>query len=149
MRNGSWIPADNPFTNGGQPTAVYTLGHRNPQGLVWGNVNGTDILYSSEHGPFSDDEINVIQVGRNYGWPQVAGYCDGNYNGMTIGGFAVLMNKTIVLHLMQKSPCVHIPSANPPTGGDNMTWPSMDLPELIFTEALQFRAGRIHYWWLL
>ncbi len=36
---GSWIPSDNPFTNGGQPTAVYTLGHRNPQGLVWGNVN--------------------------------------------------------------------------------------------------------------
>jgi len=123
---GSWIPADNPFTNGGQTTAVYTLGHRNPQGLVWGNVNGTDILYSSEHGPFSDDEINVIQVGRNYGWPQVSGYCDGNYNGMTIGGFAVVNEQNNCATLNAKEPLRSIfPSANPPTGGDNMTWPSI------------------------
>jgi glucose/arabinose dehydrogenase len=123
---GSWIPTDNPFTNGGQPTAVYTLGHRNPQGLVWGNVNGTDILYSSEHGPFSDDEINAIQVGRNYGWPQVAGYCDGNYNGMTIGGFAVVSEQNNCATLSAKEPLRSIfPSANPPTGGDNMTWPSI------------------------
>ena len=123
---GSWIPTDNPFTNGGQATAVYTLGHRNPQGLVWGNVNGTDILYSSEHGPFSDDEINVIQVGRNYGWPQVAGYCDGNYNGMTIGGFAVVNEQNNCTTLNAKEPLRSIfPSANPPTGGDNMTWPSI------------------------
>lgn len=123
---GSWIPADNPFTNAGQTTAVYTLGHRNPQGLVWGNVNGADILYSSEHGPFSDDEINVIQVGRNYGWPQVAGYCDGNYNGMTIGGFAVINEQANCAALNVKEPLRSIfPSANPPTGGDNMTWPSM------------------------
>ncbi|HKC35471.1 MAG TPA: PQQ-dependent sugar dehydrogenase, partial [Chitinophagaceae bacterium] len=123
---GSWIPSDNPFTNGGQPTAVYTLGHRNPQGLVWGNVNGTDFLYSSEHGPFSDDEINVIQVGRNYGWPQVAGYCDGNYNGMTIGGFNVVNEQANCAALNAKEPLRSIfPSANPPTGGDNMTWPSI------------------------
>ena len=123
---GSWIPSDNPFTNGGQKTAVYTLGHRNPQGLVWGNVNGADILYSSEHGPFSDDEINVIQVGRNYGWPQVAGYCDGNYNGMTIGGFAVVNEQNNCATLNAKEPLRSIfPSSNPPTGGDNMTWPSM------------------------
>jgi PQQ-dependent dehydrogenase (s-GDH family) len=123
---GSWIPADNPFTNAGQTTAVYTLGHRNPQGLVWGNVNGTDILYSSEHGPFSDDEINAIQVGRNYGWPQVAGYCDGNYNGMTIGGFAVANEQNNCATLNAKEPLRSIfPSSNPPTGGDNMTWPSI------------------------
>ena len=123
---GSWIPTDNPFSNAGQPTAVYTLGHRNPQGLVWGNVNGTDILYSSEHGPFSDDELNVIQVGRNYGWPQVAGYCDGNYNGMTIGGFAVVNEQNNCATLNAKEPLRSIfPSANPPTGGDNMTWPSI------------------------
>ncbi len=123
---GSWIPADNPFTNGGQTTAVYTLGHRNPQGLVWGNVNGSDILYSSEHGPFSDDEINAIQVGRNYGWPQVAGYCDGNYNGMTIGGFAVANEQNNCATLNAKEPLRSIfPSSNPPTGGDNMTWPSI------------------------
>jgi glucose/arabinose dehydrogenase len=123
---GSWIPADNPFTNAGAPTAVYSFGHRNPQGLVWGTVNDTTILYSSEHGPYSDDEINVIQRGRNYGWPQVAGFCDGNYNGRTIGGFAVVNEQTNCATLNAKEPLRSIfPSENPPTGGDNMAWPSM------------------------
>jgi PQQ-dependent dehydrogenase (s-GDH family) len=117
---GSWIPTDNPFGN-----AVYSLGHRNAQGLVWGNVNGTDILYSSEHGPYSDDEINIIQSGRNYGWPQVSGFCDGNYNGRTIGGFAVASEQANCVTLNAKEPLRSLfPSTNPPTGGDNMTWPS-------------------------
>lgn len=116
----SWIPTDNPFGN-----AVYTLGHRNAQGLVWGNVNGTDFLYSSEHGPYSDDEINIIQSGRNYGWPQVSGFCDGNYNGRTIGGFAVVSEQNNCATLNAKEPMRSLfPSTNPPTGGDNMTWPS-------------------------
>jgi len=123
---GSWIPGDNPFTNNGQPTAVYTWGHRNPQGLVWGNVNGVNILYSSEHGPYSDDEINVIERGRNYGWPEVAGFCDGNYNGHTIGNFNVVNEQANCTLLNVKEPMRSIfPSENPPTGGDNMTWPSM------------------------
>ncbi|HEY6505892.1 MAG TPA: PQQ-dependent sugar dehydrogenase, partial [Chitinophagaceae bacterium] len=118
--SGSWIPTDNPFGN-----AVYTSGHRNPQGLVWGNVNGTDFLYSSEHGPYSDDEINVIEAGRNYGWPQVSGFCDGNYNGRTIGGFAVVSEQTNCATLNAKEPLRSLfPAANPPSGGDNMTWPS-------------------------
>jgi PQQ-dependent dehydrogenase (s-GDH family) len=126
LPGGNWIPADNPFTNTGQPTAVYSLGHRNPQGLVWGNVNGTGILYSSEHGPYSDDEINIIEKGRNYGWPQVAGFCDGNYNGRNIGGFNVVNEQTNCTSLNAKEPMRSIfPSENPPTGGDNMAWPSM------------------------
>ncbi|UOQ98314.1 PQQ-dependent sugar dehydrogenase [Hymenobacter sp. 5317J-9] len=63
------VPADNPTPN----SLVYTLGHRNPQGLVR-LPNGN--LYSSEHGPNNDDEINKIEAGRNYGWPDVEGYCD-------------------------------------------------------------------------
>ncbi|MDQ2770296.1 MAG: PQQ-dependent sugar dehydrogenase, partial [Bacteroidota bacterium] len=63
------IPADNPTP--GSP--VYTFGHRNPQGLVQ-LPNGR--IYSSEHGPNNDDEINKIEAGRNYGWPNVEGYCD-------------------------------------------------------------------------
>ncbi len=123
---GSWIPADNPYSSGGQPTAVYTFGHRNPQGLVWGNVNGNNILFSSEHGPYSDDELNVIETGRNYGWPQTAGFCDGNYNGRTIGGFAVVNEQDNCTALNVKEPLRSIfPSENPPTGGDFMTWPSM------------------------
>lgn len=61
------IPADNPYGN-----QVWTLGHRNAQGLVFGNGK----LYSSEHGEDSDDEINILESGRNYGWPFVEGFCD-------------------------------------------------------------------------
>ncbi|HJS53571.1 MAG TPA: PQQ-dependent sugar dehydrogenase [Chitinophagaceae bacterium] len=119
--NESWIPADNPLGN-----AVYSFGHRNPQGLVWGNVNGVDILYSDEHGPFSDDEINIIQGGRNYGWPNVIGWCDGNYNGRTTGGFTIADEQTNCNTLNVKEPLRSLfPSANPPTGGDNMQWPSV------------------------
>ena len=47
--SGSWIPTDNPFTDGyGNRTAVYTYGHRNPQGLVWANVSGSWKLYRCE-----------------------------------------------------------------------------------------------------
>jgi glucose/arabinose dehydrogenase len=124
--NGTWIPANNPFQSGGLPTAIYTLGHRNAQGLVWGQVNGSPLLFSSEHGPFSDDEINRIELGRNYGWPQVAGFCDGNYNGRTIGGFAVINEQANCAALQAREPLRSIfPSNNPPTGGDNMQWPSM------------------------
>jgi len=63
------IPEDNPWP--GNP--VYSFGHRNAQGL-WLGSNG--ILYSSEHGPSTDDELNIIEPGRNYGWPNVHGFCD-------------------------------------------------------------------------
>lgn len=78
--NNGWIPNDNPFTHSGRRIATYSYGHRNPQGIVWGKRNGTDILYSSEHGDKSDDEVNIIQQGGNYGWPNVAGFCDNNYS---------------------------------------------------------------------
>ncbi len=66
------IPADNPYT--GSP--IWTLGHRNPQGLAW--QPGTGRLYASEHGPSGwdgdpgGDEINLIARGANYGWPVVS-----------------------------------------------------------------------------
>ena len=63
------VPDDNPWP--GNP--VWSFGHRNAQGLFLA-PNG--ILYSSEHGPATDDELNIIEVGRNYGWPDVHGYCD-------------------------------------------------------------------------
>lgn len=67
--NGS-IPADNPIA--GSP--VWSTGHRNPQGLIYAN----NLLYSSEHGPSNDDEVNIIEKGRNYGWPTVQGFCNGS-----------------------------------------------------------------------
>ena len=47
---------------------------------------GTDgKLYEAEHGPYSDDEINLIKPGYNYGFPLVMGYTDGNYDGSRAG----------------------------------------------------------------
>jgi PQQ-dependent dehydrogenase (s-GDH family) len=66
------IPSDNPTLQGVR-SHIYSYGHRNPQGLVFGP---TGLLYSSEHGPGTDDEVNLILPGRNYGWPHVAGYRD-------------------------------------------------------------------------
>lgn len=63
--NGS-IPNDNPIVN----SPIYSLGHRNPQGLAW---NSQNVLYSSEHGQSAHDEINIITPGSNYGWPLVQG----------------------------------------------------------------------------
>jgi PQQ-dependent dehydrogenase (s-GDH family) len=76
-----WIPNDNPF-NGKAQSAVWSTGHRNPQGLAYAVINGTGYLYQSEHGPFSDDEINIISKGKNYGHPLISGYADGNYDGL-------------------------------------------------------------------
>lgn len=66
------IPTDNPTLNSVK-SHVYSYGHRNAQGLVFGS-NGK--LYSSEHGDKTDDEINIIESGKNYGWPLIAGYND-------------------------------------------------------------------------
>ncbi len=63
------IPADNPFPD----SYVWSYGHRNAQGLV---VHPNGRIYSSEHGPNSDDEINIITRGGNYGWPVVLGPVD-------------------------------------------------------------------------
>lgn len=61
------IPIDNPF----QGSPVYTLGHRNPQGIDWHPVTGKPFV--TEHGPSAHDEVNILDPGRNYGWPAVAG----------------------------------------------------------------------------
>jgi PQQ-dependent dehydrogenase (s-GDH family) len=66
------IPPDNPMINGVR-SHIYSYGHRNPQGLVFGPERR---LFSAEHGPKADDEINLIQAGKNYGWPHVSGFKD-------------------------------------------------------------------------
>lgn len=65
------IPEDNPIIQGIK-SHLFTYGHRNPQGLVFVG----DMLYNSEQGPSSDDELNKLEAGGNYGWPHVAGFRD-------------------------------------------------------------------------
>lgn len=78
--NGS-IPADNPFANGkdGHP-AIWSIGHRNPQGATLG-PDGK--LWTLEHGAQGGDEINKPEPGKNYGWPVIT--YGKNYNGAKIG----------------------------------------------------------------
>jgi PQQ-dependent dehydrogenase (s-GDH family) len=77
----AWIPNDNPF-NKPKQTAVWSYGHRNPQGLAYAEIGDAGRFYSSEHGPYSDDEINLIEAGKNYGHPLIIGAADGNYDGL-------------------------------------------------------------------
>lgn len=63
------FPTDNPFPN----SPVWSWGHRNHQGLC---VSETGKIYSSEHGEQAEDEVNILNKSRNYGWPTVEGYCN-------------------------------------------------------------------------
>ena len=72
MNQDGSIPSDNPVIAGVR-SHIFTDGHRNPQGLVFG---ASGQLYEAEHGPSSDDELNLLRGGKNYGWPHVAGFQD-------------------------------------------------------------------------
>ncbi|GGD65955.1 PQQ-dependent sugar dehydrogenase [Lacimicrobium alkaliphilum] len=76
------IPADNPQIEGAAE-GVYSLGHRNAQGLAWDPFK--TLLFSNEHGPAGGDEINIIRPGRNYGWPVITYGKD--YSGANISPF--------------------------------------------------------------
>lgn len=76
-----WIPDTNPYNGTAKvpgQSAVWASGMRNNQGFAYDSVRG--ILYGSSHGPFSDDELDIIERGRNYGHPLVVGKLDGNYD---------------------------------------------------------------------
>lgn len=66
------IPADNPIPG----NSFYTRGHRNPQGLAFNPETG--IVYEAEHGARSDDEVNILKAGMNYGWKWVRGFHEDN-----------------------------------------------------------------------
>ena len=64
------IPEDNPFVNEpGAKKAIFSYGHRNPQGMTIHPQTGD--LWENEHGPQGGDEINIIKSGVNYGWPEI------------------------------------------------------------------------------
>ena len=130
------IPANNPFPG----SRIYTLGHRNPQGLML-HPNGK--VYETEHGPDENDEFQVIEAGRNYGWPNVHGYCDNDINGGEIS-FCTANNV--------KEPLV---AWNPLPAGtwapNDLTWYSnASIPEfqnsilVVFLKTMKLRSIRLN-----
>lgn len=76
------IPADNPFRDGVKARPeIWSKGHRNPQGITFDAADGK--LYTVEHGARGGDEINLIEPGKNYGWPVITYGRD--YSGAKIG----------------------------------------------------------------
>jgi aldose sugar dehydrogenase len=70
------IPSDNPFVSQkGARGEIWTMGHRNAQGLDW--QPGSDLMFQTEHGPSGfdgpggGDEVNIVERGKNYGWPTI------------------------------------------------------------------------------
>jgi len=93
------IPRDNPLVEKSDnwssdtplKTAIYSYGHRNPQGMVIHPVTGE--IWEHEHGPQGGDEINIIKKGDNYGWPEITYGI--NYSG------TIITNKTSAPNMTQ------------------------------------------------
>ncbi len=85
------VPQDNPFVNqkDARPT-IWTYGHRNPQGMVYDAA--TNQLWAVEHGPKGGDELNLIQKGKNYGWPKTSYGI--NYDGTVLTEFKEMAGVT-------------------------------------------------------
>jgi glucose/arabinose dehydrogenase len=81
------IPADNPFVGeAGASKSIWTLGHRNPQGMVYDAA--ADRIWAVEHGPKGGDELNLIEKGKNYGWPKTS-------HGINYDGTVLTPNKEL------------------------------------------------------
>jgi glucose/arabinose dehydrogenase len=123
--NQKWIPDSNPY-NDVSPivgkSAVWNIGMRNNQGFAYDSVK--NILYGSSHGPFSDDEINIIEGFKNYGHPLVIGYAaDGNYNGTTTPGLSTSISVGVPFGWTGTSPYLSdgqaaAASSAPPVGNE-------------------------------
>lgn len=110
------IPFDNPIA--GSP--VYTRGHRNPQGLIYNQPLG--IVYEIEHGDRTDDEINIVEPGKNYGWKHIRGYhSDNNYPGEATSISSFTPNPGITGDGL-KEPLFSWCSTPQPTIGTNYDW---------------------------
>ena len=89
IKDDGTIPKDNPFYNDGNAKkAIYSYGHRNPQGMFKHPESGK--IWTNEHGPRGGDEINIIEKGKNYGWPKITYGI--NYSGTTITKYKSLPN---------------------------------------------------------
>jgi hypothetical protein len=159
--NNKWIPNDNPFTYSGsvvpatlngKRSPIFTYGHRNAQGLAWGSVDGgaTYKLYSSEHGDKSDDEVNILQAGGNYGWPKISGMADTNYSSTDafpdndlLANATVNWNEGTILPTAKRpifSTFNVAPGTVPSSATSNYSWPT------IAPSSIDFYKGNIPGW---
>lgn len=151
----AWIPNDNPFSKNGNKTPVWSWGHRNAQGIVMSNDG---ILYSSEQQDKSDDEVNIIEKGRNYGWPKVCGYNDGNYNGLKLANMNVGNENTNSNNLNSIEAAFTLFSEDNPENldGNYLNWPTVAASSIDIYEKLvipewsksllvtSLKAGRVY-----
>lgn len=81
LKDDGKVPDDNPFVKtAGARHSIWSYGHRNPQGLVYDKANNR--IWGIEHGPRGGDELNLVEKGKNYGWPLT---CYGiNYDGTVL-----------------------------------------------------------------
>lgn len=122
MTPGGDVPDDNPFAD----SLVFSYGHRNPQGLAW-DADGT--MYASEFGQDTWDELNVIEAGNNYGWPDVEGIAhqddftdpvqqwapsDASPSGIAIAG------DTLYMGALRGERLIEVPLADPTSSIDNL-----------------------------
>ena len=98
------IPDNNPYINTpGARKSIWSYGHRNPQGLVISPFDGT--LWESEHGPKGGDELNLIEPGKNYGWPFITFGI--NYDGKIISPDTAMvgMEQPVTYWVPSFAPC--------------------------------------------
>jgi len=95
MTDAGGVLADNPILPGNTaPTTIYSYGHRNPQGLVLNPT--TNQIWESEHGPRGGDEVNIVEKGKNYGWPLVSHGV--NYDGKPVSNSPTMAGVQAPVH---------------------------------------------------
>lgn len=109
------IPSDNPIAG----NSFYTRGHRNPQGLMYNK--DLDIMYDIEHGDRTDDEINILEKGKNYGWKNIRGYNDGLFPG-ELAYFNNYVPNPLIAGDALKEAFFSWCAETPPTDNDNLNW---------------------------
>lgn len=98
------VPKDNPFVGkAGAREGIFSYGHRNPQGLAF--QPGTGRLWEHEHGPQGGDELNIIEKGKNYGWPAITYGID--YDNSIISKDSVMagMEQPVIFWRPSIAPC--------------------------------------------
>lgn len=98
------IPTDNPFVNtAGAKPEIWSYGHRNPQGMVMNPLTG--VLWEHEHGPQGGDELNIVEKGKNYGWPLITFGIDYDNSIISKDTASVGMEQPVIYWKPSIAPC--------------------------------------------